>query len=212
MDETQTVPTAPTTEAPAAPAQTSTPEPQASLVGDPAPEAAPPAAAPGAPAPLTAEAITLPEGFSIDQPVMDEFLGVLNDTSLKPQELAQKLVDLQIKSLEGARESGSKAWDDMMGQWQNEVRNDPTVGGARFDQSIAAANQVVKQFGSPELAQLCATTGIGNNVHFVKFLNSIAPKLLEPAPVLPGAPPAAGGSTPDAVARRLYDNPTSKVK
>lgn len=166
---------------------------------------------PAAPEPLTAAAITLPEGFAVDEPVMNEFLGVLNDAQLSPKDRAQKLVDLQIKSLEAARESGSKAWDDMMGQWQDEVRADATVGGARFDQSVAAANQVVKQFGSPELAQLCATTGIGNNVHFIKFLNSIAPRLLEPAPILPGTP-ASGGSTPDAVASRLYDHPTSKVR
>lgn len=196
--------TLPTTEAPAVPA---------SLVAPAAEPAAPaaPAVPPAAPEPLTAQAITLPEGFAVDEPVMNEFLGVLNDAQLSPKDRAQKLVDLQIKSLEAARESGSKAWDDMMGQWQDEVRADPAVGGARFDQSVAAANQVVKQFGSPELAQLCATTGIGNNVHFIKFLNSIAPRLLEPAPSLPGTP-ASGGSTPDAVASRLYDHPTSKVR
>lgn len=136
---------------------------------------------------------------------MGEFLGLLNDDKLTPNERAQKLVDLQIKSAEAAREGASSAWETMMGTWQDEVRNDQVVGGAKFDQSIATANKVVNQFGSPELAHLAATTGIGNNVHFVRFLNSIAPKLLEAAPINPGGP--AGGSDNGAASRMF---PTMK--
>lgn len=150
--------------------------------------------------------IKLPEGVTVDEPVMTEFLGLINDPKVTKAELAQKLVDLNIKSTQEAFEKASLAWETRMTDWQSEVRADPEVGGARFDQSVATANKVVQQHGDPELAQLCADTGIGNNVHFVKFLNRIAPKLLEAAPAQPGTPPA--GNNPNAVAERMY--PTMK--
>lgn len=160
-----------------------------------------------APAELTIADIKLPEGFEVDEPVMNEFLGIQNDPKLTPAERSQKLIDLQIKASKEGLEKATQAWETRMSDWQNEVRNDPTVGGAKFEQSVATANKVVQQLGSPELAQLCADTGIGNNVHFVKFLNAIAPKLLEAAPVNPGSPPTSA-QTQDARAQRMY--PTMK--
>lgn len=133
---------------------------------------------------------------------MGEFLTLVNDDKLSPGERAQKLIDLQIKSAEAARESASSAWETMMTTWQDEVRTDPVVGGAKFDQSVATANKIVNgSFGSPELSALCASTGLGNNVHFVRFLNAIAPKLLEAGPVPPGGPQGGGTET---AADRMY--------
>lgn len=149
--------------------------------------------------PIEIADIKLPEGMQVDEPVMTEFLGLVNDPKITKAELAQKLVDLQVKSASEGLEKATQAWETKMTEWQDEVRKDPTVGGAKFEQSVATANKVINNLGSPELAQLCADTGIGNNVHFVRFLNAIAPKLLEAAPVNPGNP--AGGSTTTAAER-----------
>lgn len=165
-----------------------------------------PAEAPKEAPPVAATDIKLPEGVTVDEPVMNEFLGLINDPKVTKGELAQKLIDLNIKSTQEAFGKASLAWETRMTEWQEQVRTDPEVGGLKFDQSVATANKVVQQHGSSELAQLCADTGIGNNVHFVKFLNRIAPKLLEAAPAQPGTPPA--GNNPNAVAERMY--PTMK--
>lgn len=164
-----------------------------------------PAAPPAEIKPIAAADIKLPEGAQVDEPTMNEFLGFINDPKMTKSELAQKLVDLQLKSTNEAFERASQHWETTMANWQEEVRNDPEIGGAKFDQSVATANKVIQQHGSPELAELCAQTGIGNNKHFVKFLTAIAPKLTEPAPVQAGAP--IGGSTQE-VAERMF--PTMK--
>lgn len=158
--------------------------------------------------PVAATDIKLPEGVTVDEPVMNEFLGLINDPKVTKGELAQKLIDLNIKSTQEAFGKASLAWETRMTEWQEQVRTDPEVGGLRFDQSVATANKVVQQHGDPELAQLCADTGIGNNVHFVKFLNRIAPRLLEAATVPPGTPPTGNVNPNEKVARNFY--PTMK--
>lgn len=152
--------------------------------------------------PVTADAIKLPEGFEVDDATMTPFLALINDQNLSRAELAQKLVDLQTQSFKTADEARSKAWSDMVAAWQDEVRNDPEVGGAKFQASIAAGNKVINQFGDATLRELCATTGIGNNVSFIRFLNKVAARVLEPG-VVSGAPAA---SAPKSQAEILFPN------
>jgi hypothetical protein len=159
-------------------------------------------AKPAAPEPVAPTDITLPEGFEVDEATMAPFVELINDASLSRKELAQKLVDLQIQSFKTADDARSKAWGDMVTSWQDEVRNDPTVGGAKFASSVAAGNKVVQQFGDAALAELCATTGIGNHVSFVKFLNKIAERTLEPG--VPSGAPAA--QAPKSQADIMYPN------
>jgi hypothetical protein len=157
---------------------------------------------PAAPEPVAPTDITLPEGFEVDEATMAPFVELINDASLSRKDLAQKLVDLQIQSFKTADDARSKAWGDMVTSWQDAVRNDPTVGGAKFTSSVAAGNKVVQQFGDAELANLCATTGIGNHVSFVKFLNKIAERTLEPG--VPSGAPAA--QAPKSQADIMYPN------
>lgn len=152
--------------------------------------------------PVTAENIKLPEGFEVDEATMKPFLELINDQSLSRADFAQKLIDLQTQSLKTADEARSKAWGDMVAAWQDEVRNDPEVGGAKFQSSIAAGNKVINQFGDATLRELCATTGIGNNVSFIRFLNRVAARVLEPG-VVSGAPAA---SAPKSQAEILFPN------
>lgn len=151
-----------------------------------------------APEPLTVEAIKLPEGFEVDQPVMENFLGLLNDDKLSRNELAQKLVDLQIEAFQQASERASSEWDTLQTKWQEEVKTDSEVGGPKLERTLAEANRIVDQLGTPELKAVLATTGIGNNVHFVRWLTKIAPFVTEAPPV--------SGTGPGSQSRYTKDN------
>lgn len=146
--------------------------------------------------PLTIENIKLPEGFSVDEPVMNKFLGLLNDSEMSPQDRAQALVDLQIESFTQASERASSAWQELQTERQEEWANDPAVGGEKQAVVAAAGNKLLAQYGTPELAELIGQSGVGNSVYFARFINSISPFLLEGKPVTPTTPANAGGYSP----------------
>lgn len=149
------------------------------------------------PVPLTAEDISFPEGLEVPDELRDEFLTVVNDGELSPKDRAQALIDLQAKAAQQASEMASQQFADQQQQWQDEVRNDAEIGGAKFDATISGISRLVDQYGSDEFVQVMAATGAGNNIHVVRFFHQLAQKLNEPAPVT-GQPVATQG---DAASR-----------
>lgn len=150
--------------------------------------------------PLTAEDITIPEGLEVNETLRDEALAIVNNRELSPKEQLQGLIDLQGKLAKEASEAISETWVKTQEAWQNEVKSDPTIGGDKLQSTLNAVNKLVSEYGSPELIEVFATTGAGNNVHVIKFLNSVAGKLLEGGPVIPTAPT----SQETSAAERLF--------
>lgn len=140
--------------------------------------------------PLTADDLKFPEGMQVADADRDGFLGILNNRALSPSEQAQALIDLQAKVSKEASEAGSQAWTEMQTQWQNDVRNDPEIGGAKLDANLASIGKLIDQYGSDELRAVMDLTGAGNNVHVVKFLANVARQLTEGGPVQSAQPPA----------------------
>lgn len=148
--------------------------------------------------PLTIDDIKFPEGVTIDKddPLMQEYLGTLNDSQLSLKDRAQKLIDLQIKASTQASERASSAWAKLQEDRKDEWSKDPTVGGATQSKIAADGNKLLAQFGSSELAELIGESGVGNSVHFARFVHKIAPFLLEGKPVVPNTAVNQGGYTP----------------
>lgn len=154
-----------------------------------------------APAPLTADAITLPEGLEVPDGVMDKFVGLMNNSELSGAERAQALIDLQAEVAKEASEKGSQLWATQQEQWVNEIKSDPTVGQGNLQRTLDNAGKVLDKFGTPELRDLLATTGAGNSIHVARFFNAIAKEISEGAPVQ-GQPAQAEQSLAD----RMYPN------
>lgn len=129
--------------------------------------------------PLTAADITIPEGLEVHETLRDEALAIVNNRELSPKEQLQGLIDLQGKLAKDASETISKTWEDTQKAWQDEVKADPTIGGDKLQTSLAAVNKLVTEYGDDKLVEAFALTGAGNNVHVIRFLHSIAGKLLE---------------------------------
>lgn len=141
--------------------------------------------------PVTAESIKIPEGLEIDDETMGSFLETMNDAGLSPQDRAQKLIDLQTKSLQDASEKSSQAWDDLQESWVKEVKDDPNIGGAKLKGSLASIGKLVAEYGDKETTQAFDITGAGNNPHIVRFLHTVATKLTEGGSVLGNPSPEA---------------------
>jgi hypothetical protein len=148
--------------------------------------------------PLTAADITFPEGLEINETLRDEALAIVNNRELSPKDQLQGLIDLQGKLAKEVSEGISKTWEDTQKAWQDEVKADPTIGGDKLPATIAAVNKLVTEYGDDKLIEAFAVTGAGNNVHVIRFLNSVAGKLLEGKAVSAAAPVTQGG---DAASR-----------
>lgn len=149
--------------------------------------------------PLTSDDIEIPEGLEVNEAVRDEFLGVLNNRELDLKGQANALLALQAKVMGEASEAGSAAWNQQQTAWQDEVKADPEVGGAKLQGTLTSVGKLVEEFGSPELKQVFDLTGAGNSVHVVRFLNKLAGQLTERSVPQPGQPTSAGST-----AARLY--------
>ena len=130
-------------------------------------------------APVTVEALKLPDGFTPDETSMKSFVELLNNKDLSSAERAQGLIDLQTRLQTQASEAASEAWNTLQTTWQAEVKADPDVGGAKLQTSLASIGKLVQEYGTDDLRTVFDSTGAGNNVHVVKFLTKIAAKLTE---------------------------------
>lgn len=132
---------------------------------------------------VTLEDIKLPDDLIVPDDLKDKFLGVLNNKEMSLKDRAQALIDLQAEAAQKASEMASQEFEQQQKLWQDEVKNDPEIGGEKFESTINGISRLVDEYGSEELVQVMATTGAGNNIHVIKFLNQIAQKLNEPSAV-----------------------------
>lgn len=161
------------------------------------------------PEPLTVDKLTIPEGFEVQPELSAKFLEILNGDA-SPLDRANALLALHGETLNAASEASSKAWDDMQTEWKDEVKADPTVGGAKLQPTLNNIGKLINEFGNDELRSVFDTTGAGNNVHMVKFLNTIAEKLTEGNFFTASAP--SGGSDADATAKRMFPSASDANK
>lgn len=167
-------------------------------------------AAQAADAPITLEALKVPEGLVVPEEAGKEFLGILNDKTLKPADMGQKLLDLQAKLTREASEKGTQAWNDLQATWQEAARNDAEIGGDRLDPALAAIDKSIDSLSktpeeAAELRKVFDLTGFGNNPHGIRFLH----RLVEAANVTEGRPAMGAPHDPRAgktQAQVMYPN------
>lgn len=133
-------------------------------------------------APEKYEAFKLPEGVTINEPVMAEFQGVAKDMGLS-QEGAQKLIDFHAKTLQdfakATGEEQEKAWKAVTDGWLEEAKNDKDFGGDKFNENVAVAKKALDAFDplgqgkTSPLREMLDATGAGNNPALLKFLKAV---------------------------------------
>jgi hypothetical protein len=151
--------------------------------------------APKGPESLTREAIKLPEGMEADEPLITEFLGVLNNAELTPAARAQALIDLQVKANQAASEKNSQLWTETQEQWVKESRELPKIGGDKLDETLGNISRLVDEYGGSEaerkeLRETFALTGAGNHRSMIRFLHNVAQQLVVEGKPTQGNPTA----------------------
>lgn len=152
--------------------------------------------------PLAVESLTLPEGMEFPEGTSEKFLEILNGEQ-SPQDRANALLALYGEQMRNAQEADSKAWDNMQDEWKKEVKADSDIGGDKLQPTLNNIGKLVNEFGTDELKQVFDSTGAGNNIHVIKFLNKIAGALTE-GNFFKSSTPPTGGNSEEEKARRLY--------
>lgn len=139
----------------------------------------------------------LPEGIVLDEQALGRFTPIAKELGLN-QDQAQKFVSLYAEM----QAESQQQFADQVAQWGEQARNDPEMGGAKFDESLAVAVTGLKAFASPELIDLLNSTGLGNHPEMIRFCRRVGMALGEDKTVAPGN----GAGRQLSLEERLYPN------
>ncbi len=188
---------------------------------------APPAEAPAEPLPLPAyEPFTIPEGVQLNDDQVAEFQKLLGSTENRlaqtpaeahaaMQEMGQQLLDLYIKDTQEAAQRharlNAETWTRTREGWVSDFREDPDIGGARQDQTLARAGAMLELYGQrigpqheAELRSLFDLTGAGDHAAMLRFMNWAADYAIERPRMV--AATGIRGPQPMSRSQRLYRN------
>lgn len=157
-------------------------------------EAAP--TTPPAEVPAEDYAFEMPEGIELDKTAADEFTAIAKELKL-PKDAAKKLVDLEVKRVQGQREQHTA----LVESWAESVKADKEIGGDKLNENLAVARKAIEAFGTPELKELLNSTGLGNHPEVVKAFFK-AGKAISEDGFVRGAPKSPG--TESDLAKSLF--------
>lgn len=148
---------------------------------------------------MTDKDFSIPEGVTIDAPLMTEFVEFANSAKLT-KEQANGLLALQQKYATASAEKLQAGWETLQQEMQTEVKSDPEVGGEKLAPTLDAIGKVLTKYPRAEqFRKLLTDTGAGNHVEAVKFMAWVAKHMNEGAPIV-GAPSAGQQS----LANRMF--------
>lgn len=167
------------------------------------PGEAPKADAPKGDVPADFE-IQLPKGVEADAVSLTELKALAKEHGVKG-EVAQKFVDLHLKTQALALEKHRASWETQQKSWQEQARTDKEYGGTKFTENIKAASSALKKYGGQELADLIDARGLGNHPGMIRLAYQLARATGEDKVAGGGAGPSAPKSL-EAQLNALYPN------
>ena len=148
---------------------------------------------------------TMPEGIEMDSEMLAEFEPIAKELGLS-QEKAQKLVDIQVKSLQklqAAQEiQQEEAFKEMTTQWAAAAKADSEYGGAKFNENLSVAQKALKQFASEGLIEYLNSSGLGNHPEVIRTFVKVGKAISEDKFVVGGQ----GGARATDPAKVIYPN------
>lgn len=148
---------------------------------------------------------TMPDGVEMDSEMLAEFEPIAKELGLS-QEKAQKLVDIQIKSLQKLQAAHEiqqeEAFKEMTTQWATAAKADSEYGGAKFNENLSVAQKALKQFASEGLIEYLNSSGLGNHPEVIRTFVKVGKAISEDKFVVGGQ----GGARATDPAKVIYPN------
>ena len=169
---------------------------------DPNASADKPAEAKASGAPEKYEAWSVPDGYELDQGLVDEASPIFKELGLS-QEASQKLVDFYAKHALATNKEVMDAWTATRTEWRESMKTDPDLGklvgkDGNFGPDsplIQTVNRALDGLQNPKLVSdfkaAMDLTGAGDNPAFVRVLHALASKVTEGTSYAKGDPAKA---------------------
>ena len=148
--------------------------------------------------PVAYEPFALPPGVEVDTAALEQAQSLFAEARLS-QPQAQKLVDLYAGKMSELVQRQRVAAESRQMAWIAEVKNDPDLGGRRFEQARAAAQRALGRFGTPQLRRSLDELGVSNSPQLFRFFVRVGQAVSEDH----STGPRPGGTEPSA-AETLY--------
>jgi hypothetical protein len=155
-------------------------------------------------APVAYEPFALPQGVEVDTAALEEAQSLFAEARLS-QPQAQKLVDLYAGKMKELVQRQISAAESRQKAWITEVKNDPDLGGRRFESARAAAQRAFSRFGTPELRRTLDELGVSNSPQLFRFFVRVGQSVSEDRYV-----GAQSGASRLSAAETLYPNSNDK--
>lgn len=138
-----------------------------------------------------------PEGVEqLDTQLVETFTPLAKELGLS-NEQAQQLVNLAPQIQQRMAQQQAESWGKQLEAWVGEVKADKDIGGSNLPATMASAQKVMQQFGTPELKAALEQTGMGNHPELVRLFAKVGKAMGEDSFV-------AGGKTSSGGAQSLY--------
>ncbi len=146
--------------------------------------------------------LKMPDGWTLDEEGLAELTPIMHELKASNEQV-QAVADLYIRRMSAARERQIAAERETVKNWRKEVRNDPEIGGAKYEENLASVKKMLVKYGSEDFYNYLDDSSLGNYPPFVKVMVKIA-KELEDDKFIPG-----GGAFSDdpasAAAKMIFD-------
>lgn len=182
----------------------------ATLLGQEAPEAedqaTPPDEAPRQDSEIDYSEVQLGEDSRLSEDVLNAVLDFSREHNLEPQ-VAQAILARE----ESRAEAVDQAWAGQVVEWEQQVRNDPKLGGPNLPNTINNARAAISRFGPPGWLGKLNDSGFGSNYELIAFASAVGAYMGERNGVVHGNDtPAAQGPTWGSVYGNSGEEPGSQ--
>lgn len=153
-------------------------------------------------APEAYDDFTVTDGIELDAEVLDSFKATAKELNL-PQDAAQRVVDLGVQLVERMSAASLAQVTEAQEGWIQASKSDPEFGGDKLEASVALAKKGLDAVGSPALAELLTSSGLGNHPEIIRAFRKVGEAYSEDQLVTGSGGESRANASP---AKRIYAN------
>jgi hypothetical protein len=112
--------------------------------------------------------IEAPEGTEIDQALLDKYGPRFREAKLTNEQV-QEAVNVYAEARQEAADAAAKEWGEVIVGWDKAAREDPEMGGDKWDATMANVDLAFKDNTTPALVEALDQFGMGNHPELVRF-------------------------------------------
>ena len=114
-----------------------------------------------------------PADYEMDQQALADFHGSVHGIDTQTEDGRSKLLEMHVEARKREIAATIKEGSDAIEAWADDARSDPELSSG-FDGKVKQAQEVLKQYATPEFNHLLANTGLGNHPEVIRIFSRIA--------------------------------------